>query len=87
MKLFKSLTCLCAVLGLLVVLTGCPNSAIKEEPKDPLGMVYFTFFDTVSYIYSYAEDENEVFQANCDEVATILRNITAFSTFTMSTPV
>ena len=72
MKLFKSLTCLCAVLGLLVVLTGCPNSAIKEEPKDPLGMVYFTFFDTVSYIYSYAGDSEEAFAANCDEASAIL---------------
>ena len=72
MKIFKSLTCLCAVLGLLVVLTGCPNSAIKEASKDPQGMVYFTFFDTVSYIYSYAGDEEETFAANCDEVSTIL---------------
>ena len=72
MKLFKSLTCLCAVLGLLVVLTGCPNSAIKEASKDPQGMVYFTFFDTVSYIYSYAGDTEEEFAANCGEVSAIL---------------
>ena len=44
MKIFKSLICLCAVLGLLVVLTGCPNSAHKEEPQ---GMVYFTYFDFI----------------------------------------
>ena len=69
MKIFKSLACLCAVLGLLVVLTGCPNSAHKEEPK---GMVYFTFFDTVSNIYSYAGDSDEEFNANCEGVATIL---------------
>ena len=69
MKIFKSLICLCAVLGLLVVLTGCPNSAHKEEPK---GMVYFTFFDTVSNIYSYAGDSDEEFNANCEGVATIL---------------
>ena len=35
-------------------------------------MVYFTFFDTVSYIYSYAEDSQEEFDANCEEVSTIL---------------
>jgi thiamine biosynthesis lipoprotein len=69
LKLFKSLTCLCAVLGLLVVLTGCPNSAHKEEPK---GKAYFTFFDTVSYIYSYAGDSQEDFDANCEAIAAIL---------------
>ena len=69
MKVFKSLTCLCAVLGLLVVLAGCPNSAIKEDPK---GMVYYTFFDTVSYIYSYAGDSQENFEANCEGVSAIL---------------
>ena len=35
-------------------------------------MVYFTFFDTVSNIYSYAGDSEEAFGANCEEVATIL---------------
>ena len=72
MKIFKSLACLCAVLGLLVVLTGCPNSAIKEDSKDPKGMMYFTFFDTVSYVYSYAGDSQEDFEENCNGVSAIL---------------
>ena len=72
MKIFKSLTCLCAVLGLLVVLTGCPNSAHKDNSKEPKGMVYYTFFDTVSFIYSYAEDSQEAFDANCEEASDIL---------------
>lgn len=69
MKAFKSLICLCAVLGLLVTLTGCPNSAHKEDPK---GMVYYTFFDTVSYVYSYAEDSQEEFEENCKRVSDTL---------------
>ena len=69
MKHFKSLLCLCVVLGLLVVLTGCPESAHKAEPK---GMVYFSYFDTVSYIYSYAGDSQEDFEARCEEVSAIL---------------
>ena len=73
MKIFKSLTCLCAVLGLLVVLTGCPNSAHKdEENKEPKGQVNFTFFDTVSYIYSYAADPQEEFDANCEGAFAVL---------------
>ena len=35
-------------------------------------MVYFTFFDTVSYVYSYAEDSETEFNANCEGVAAIL---------------
>lgn len=35
-------------------------------------MVYFTFFDTVSYVYSYAEDSQEDFDANCEGVSAIL---------------
>ena len=83
MKIFKSLSCLCVVLGLLVVLTGCPSTANKEDfingsesssmitqtkPTDPKGMVNFTFFDTVSYVYSYAGDTNEVFEAKVNGV-------------------
>lgn len=35
-------------------------------------MVYYTFFDTVSYIYSYAGDSATDFEANCEGVAAIL---------------
>ena len=69
MKHFKSLLCLCVVLGLLVVLTGCPESAHKAEPK---GMVYFSYFDTVSYVYSYAGDSQKEFEARCEGVSAIL---------------
>ncbi|MBR2850046.1 MAG: FAD:protein FMN transferase [Clostridia bacterium] len=71
MKLIKFLPCLCLVLGLLVVLTGCPETAHKAEPR---GMVYFSFFDTVSYVYSYASDSEADFTKNCDEVAAILED-------------
>lgn len=71
MKLIKFLPCLCLVLGLLVILTGCPETAHKAEPR---GMVYFTYFDTVSYIYSYAGDSEADFTKNCDEVAAILED-------------
>lgn len=69
MKIFKSLISLCLTLGLLVFLTGCPKTAIKAEPK---GMMYFSFFDTVSYIYSYAGDSQEDFEARCNGVSAIL---------------
>ena len=56
-------------MGLLVVLTGCPKTVIEAEPQ---GKVYFTFFDTVSYIYSYNGESAEQFDKNCEEIATVL---------------
>ena len=72
MKSFKSLLCLCLILGLLVVLTGCPKTANKANSSEPHGMVYFTFFDTVSYIYSYAGDSLEDFDARCKGASEVL---------------
>ena len=55
---------------LLSVLTGCTK---KEEVKvDPKGMSYYDFFDTVSFIYCYTNDDDETFFAKCDDVADIL---------------
>ena len=39
MKLFKSLLCLSALLGLLVTLTGCPKSANKADPDSSSNIV------------------------------------------------
>lgn len=72
MKRFKSLLCLCLILGLLVVLTGCPKTANKANSSEPRGMVYFTFFDTVSYVYSYAGDSQEDFEARCKGISEVL---------------
>lgn len=69
MKKLKSLFCLCLVTGLLAALAGCPATTVTAEPK---GMAYFTFFDTISYIYSYADDSQETFEANCQAAATVL---------------
>ena len=71
MKILKASVCLFVVVGLLAILTGCPKTANKEEPK---GKVYFNFFDTVSYIYSYAGDSQEQFEKNSDAVAEILND-------------
>lgn len=69
MKKLKLLFCLCLVTGLLTTLVGCPATAVGAEPK---GMAYFTYFDTVSYIYSYAGDSQEDFDTNCQTASQIL---------------
>jgi thiamine biosynthesis lipoprotein len=50
-------------------MTGCPQSAPKTEPR---GKAYFTYFDTVSNIYSYAGDSQEEFDARTAEAVRIL---------------
>ncbi len=72
MKLFKSLLSLTVIVGLLVILTGCPTIAQEAISAEPKGMVYFDFFDTVSYIYSYANDSQEMFEERCKGASGIL---------------
>jgi hypothetical protein len=72
LKIFKSLISLLAIIGLFVTLTGCPTVANREDASKPKGMVNFTCFDTVSYVYSYAGDSQEDFEANANEVFSIL---------------
>ena len=71
MKIFKSISCLCLVVGLLVFMTGCPSTANTGNPK-PRGNVNFTYFDTVSYVYTYAGDSDEEFGKNSESVFEIL---------------
>ena len=53
----------------LVLLSGCSASA---EPVKAQGKSYFTYFDTVTYIYSYAGDSAERFSDCSAEIADIL---------------
>lgn len=69
MKTTKSWICLCCVLGLLVGLAGCSGSTEKTEP---MGKAFFSYFDTVSYVYSYAGDSEERLNVCAEEVSHIL---------------
>ena len=71
MKIFKSISCLCLVVGLLVFMTGCPSTSNTGNPK-PRGLMQFNYFDTVSYVYTYAGDSDEAFEKNAEEVFDIL---------------
>ena len=48
------------LLGLLASFAGCSQN--KTEPSQPMGKAYFNWFDTVSYVYSYAGDPAERFE-------------------------
>ena len=70
MKRMKSWLCLCCVLGLLAGFVGCSSSADKIEPQ---GRAFFTYFDTVSYVYSYAGDSEDTLNERSAAVSDILR--------------
>ena len=74
MKVIKKILCLLIFLGQLVVLASCLNNykneviEVKKQTK-----TNFDCFDTVSYVYSYANDESEIFNKNADAVFEILK--------------
>ena len=69
MKYANIVSLLCCFALLVSALTACSGQAAKIEPR---GKAYFEYFDTVSYIYSYAGDSAELFDQRCAEVSGIL---------------
>lgn len=68
LKYGKVLCTICMILSVLATLCGCGT----EKSEDPKGKSYFSCFDTVSYIYSYAGDSAERFDELSAEAFTIL---------------
>ena len=69
MKRIKSVFALCLALVLALPLAGCFGKPDKTEPK---GKSYFTYFDTVSYVFDYSGDSAERFDDRSAEVSGIL---------------
>ena len=61
-----------ALLLCLLLLTALVGCAEEEQKNEPLGMVYFAYFDTVSYVYSYAGDPVELFEERSAGVSRVL---------------
>lgn len=55
------------VLSLLVSLVGCKSNKVDVKSK-----TFYTYFDTVSTIYSFANDSQDVFNENIKEIESIL---------------
>ena len=68
-RLKKGLFLFC-LLGLLASFAGCSQN--REPSTEPVGKVYFNWFDTVSYVYSYAGDPAERFEELSAGVSGIL---------------
>ncbi len=79
MRLFRRV-CAAALLLSLLVLSACAAPAARESAAEtptpqkiePKGKVYYTYFDTVSYVYDYAGDSAERFDDRSAEVSHIL---------------
>ena len=69
MKNVRTLCILLCAVTLCVSLAACASGTAKAEDK---GRVYFTYFDTVSYVNSYAGDSAERFEDRSAEVSSIL---------------
>ncbi len=54
---------------MVFALAACAAEAPKAEPQ---GKAFFAYFDTVSYVYSYAEDSVEQFNERVDTVSGVL---------------
>ncbi len=61
-----------ASLILCFLLLCFPLASCTEKQTEPQVRSYFYWFDTVSSIYSYAEDSEEDFLANCEAVTAVL---------------
>ena len=71
-KYIKRVFCLFLFLGQLVLLAGSLSNLEEEKPVKAWQYVNFSYFDTVSYIYSYKGEEQTDFQKNCEPVASLL---------------
>ena len=58
---------------ILVLALAASVAACAEKPDTkPKGKAFFSYFDTVSYVYSYAQDSEKEFDARAEEVSHIL---------------
>ena len=79
LQLFRRL-CAAALLLSLLTLSSCAAPAAQESAAEtpmpqkiePKGKVYYSYFDTVSYVYDYAGDSAERFDERSAEVSHVL---------------
>lgn len=75
LRRLKQSTAILLLLALAAALAACgAQEAAHAAPEaiEPKGKVYYTYFDTVSYVYDYAGDSAERFDDRSAEVSHIL---------------
>ncbi len=72
MRAENKMRCISIILLLAMVLSGCASK--ESDSSEPKGKSYFTYFDTVTYVFSYAGDSTERFDERSAEVSALLGN-------------
>lgn len=73
MKNIKELLCFLLVALIPFTLTDCSFFAENSHIKEPKTKMYFDYFDTVSYIYSYSQDDDASFEKKAKEIDEVLK--------------
>ena len=73
MKNIKALLCLLLAVLLPFTLTDCSFFTDNSHISEPKTKMYFDYFDTVSYIYSYSQDDDASFDKKEKEIAEVLK--------------
>ena len=68
----KTLAVFLCILAVCMSLMGCGAESQQTKAIEPKGKVYFSYFDTVSYIYDYSGDSAERFDDRSADVSHIL---------------
>ncbi len=69
MRAIRAGLAICLALAFALLMTGCAGKTDNSEPR---GKSYFTYFDTVSYVFDYAGDSAEQFDNRSAGVSAIL---------------
>ena len=72
MKKIKNAVCFLFVFLFSFYLVSCSFFQNNSNASEPKSKVYFDYFDTVSYIYSYSQDDDMVFEKKANSIGDIL---------------
>lgn len=67
----KNLICICLALA-FVCLAGCGKTYVNTSYTETRSRGYFDWFDTVTYIQSFAGDSQKTFDENCSSLAQVI---------------
>ena len=65
----KTVICIWLALALVCLLAGCGKAYVNASYTQTLSKGYFDWFDTVTYIQSFAGDSQKTFDENCSALA------------------
>lgn len=68
----RIIICICLAPVLVCLLAGCGKAYVNASHTQTLSKGYFDWFDTVTYIQSFAGDSQKSFDKNCSALAQVI---------------